>query len=168
MTDFFNQSEANEFKISDIRDFLLATTMQNKSKDNARVFVSKNLNSMVEQGLLAISGSRRNKVFSKTSLFNQINLADDQYPEPIETTVPTEPKLVTDIAELEKKRSRFNAELAILIAEIDEYRSIIAQFPQAQRQVRKLHEDSTQHSVTLTGKITAITKTIELLLLEAA
>ncbi len=58
-------------------------------------------------------------------------------------------------------------ELAILIAEVEEYRSIMKQFPQTQQQVRILHEESTQHSATLTGKITAITKTIDLLQSEA-
>lgn len=110
MIDFFIQSEANEFKISDIRDALLATTMQNKSKDNARMFVSKNLNSMVEQGLLTSSGSRRNKVFRKTNLFDQINLVADNS-EFIETVTPTEPKLITGLAELKKIKSRLNAEL---------------------------------------------------------
>lgn len=167
MIDFFIQSEANEFKISDIRDVLLDTTMQNKSKDNARVFVSKNLNSMVEQGLLTSSGSRRNKVFRKTNLFDQINLVADN-PELIETATPIEPKLISGLAELKKIKNRLNAELAMLIAEMDEYQSIMAQFPQTKAKVRILHEKSTQHSATLTGKITAITKTIDLLQPEAA
>ncbi|EJG1874385.1 hypothetical protein BS053_RS11555, partial [Vibrio parahaemolyticus] len=64
--------------------------------------------------------------------------------------------------------SRLNAELAMLIAEMDQYRSIMIQFPQTQEKVKKLHEESTQHSATLTGQITAISKTIELLQSEAA
>lgn len=71
------------------------------------------------------------------------------------------------ICELDKIKGRLNAELAILLAEIDEYRSIMVRFPQTQEKVRHLHEQSAQQSVTLTGQITAITKTIELLQSEA-
>ncbi|MBO0216910.1 hypothetical protein J0676_25925, partial [Vibrio sp. Vb2880] len=55
--DFLNKSDADEFKIPNIRDVLLATTMQEKSKDYVRIFVSKQLNAMVKQGLLTAQGS---------------------------------------------------------------------------------------------------------------
>jgi RecJ-like exonuclease len=168
--DVLIQSDLNEFKIPKIRDRLLATTMKNKSKDTVRLFVSRHLNAMVEHGLLVSTGTHRKKVFSKTKSFEQINtIIDGDLTNKIEVEFNT--KATSEqkpyIAELGKIRSRLNAELAILIAEMDEYRSIMAQFPQTQEKVRKLHETSTQQSATLTGQITAITKTIELLQVEA-
>ncbi|MDC0610547.1 hypothetical protein OAP63_07415 [Vibrio sp.] len=161
----------NEFKISQIRDLLLTTKMQNKSKDTVRLFVSRHLNDMERQGLLLSSGVRRKKVFRITKLYEQLgkatNIAVDNKirVEPIERTIPEGKSY---LSELVKIKSRLNAELTILIAEMDEYRSIMTQFPQTQTKVQKLHEESTQQSATLTGKITAITKTIELLKQEAA
>ncbi|MDV2365873.1 hypothetical protein Q5N59_17720 [Vibrio cholerae] len=75
--------------------------------------------------------------------------------------------ILVDHYKLDKIKVRLNAELAILLAEIDEYRSIMVRFPQTQEKVRHLHEQSAQQSVTLTGQITAITKTIDLLQSEA-
>lgn len=160
-----------EFQIPEIRDLLLASSMQIKNKDNVRSLVSRQLNAMVKQGLLTSTGTHRNKVFRKTPLFGQSNLKmletnEDQNRN--KASIPNMLKPSLYLSELEKIRSRLNAELAILIAEMDEYRSIMEKFPQAQEKVSKLHKESTQHSATLTGQITAITKTIELLQSEAA
>ena len=163
--------DLNEFKIPQIRDLLLATKMQNKSKDTVRLFVSRHLNDMVERGFLTSTGSRRKKVFHKTELFEKLeitancDLNDKTSVRSFERRIP-EPK--SYLTELKKMKSRLNAELAILMAEVDEYRHIMIQFPQTQEKVRKLHEESAQQSATLTGKITAITKALKLLQVEAA
>lgn len=169
--DVLTQLNLNEFKISQIRDLLLTTKMQNKSKDTVRLFVSRHLNDMEKQGLLISNGIRRKKVFRKTELYEQlskitnVDVNNKTGVVPIEQNIPEEkPYLV----ELGKIKSRLNAELAILMAEVDEYRQIMIQFPQTQEKVRELHEESAQKSATLTGQITAITKTIELLQVEAA
>jgi hypothetical protein len=171
--DVLSQLNLNEFKIPQIRDLLLATKMQNKSKDTVRLFVSRHLNDLVDQGLLTSTGSRRKKVFSKTELFEQLEITatcglnDKISVESVERRIPA-PAPKPYLTELSKIKIRLNAELAILIAEVDEYRQIMIQFPQIQEKVRKLHEESAQQSATLTGQITAITKTIELLQAEAA
>lgn len=169
--DVLTQSELNEFKIPQIRDVLLATKMQSKSKDTVRLFVSRHLNDLVEQGLLISTGTRRKKVFRKTKLFEQLNvLANSDIDNKIkfESVEREIPEQKSHLIELGKIKSRLNAELAILMAEVDEYRSIMTQFPQTQEKVRRLHEESAQQSATLTGQITAITKTIELLQSEVA
>lgn len=169
--DVLIQSGLHEFKIPQIRDLLLATKMQNKSKDTVRLFVSRHLNDMVDQGLLTSTGTHRKKVFRKTELFEQLeitancDLNDKTGVQSVERRIP-EPKPY--LTELKKIKSRLNAELVILMAEVDEYRQIMIQFPQTQEKVRELHEESAQQSATLTGQITAITKTIELLQAEAA
>ncbi len=49
--------------------------MQDKSVGYVRMFVSKQLNTMVKQGLLTTSGNNRNKLFHKTTLFQQVNVS---------------------------------------------------------------------------------------------
>lgn len=161
--DFLNKSDADEFKIPNIRDVLLATTMQEKSKDYVRIFVSKQLNAMVKQGLLTAQGSFRNKVFHKTHRFEEFKATvnDQQKRGKADTTITTKPPFYLD--ELNKIRSQLNGELAISIAEMDEYRSIMTQFPQTQEKIRRLHQESAQRSAIITGQVTALTKTIELL-----
>ncbi|PNH98476.1 hypothetical protein [Vibrio diazotrophicus] len=166
--DILIQPDMEEFQIPEIRDLLLASSMQIKSKDNVRSLVSRQLNAMVKQGLLTSTGTHRNKVFHKTQLFGQSNLETNEDQNRNKASITNMLKPSVYLSELEKIRSRLNAELAILIAEMDEYRSIMDKFPQTQEKVRKLHKESTQHSATLTGQITAITKTIELLRSEAA
>ncbi|MBM4898875.1 hypothetical protein HYO40_11900 [Vibrio parahaemolyticus] len=123
------------------------------------MFVSKQLNAMVKQELLTTNGNLRNKVFRKTPRFAEFN-NDGQERNEIQTPIAIKP--APYLCELGKIRSRLNGELAILIAEIDEYRSIMAQFPQTEVKLRRLHKESTQRSATITGQITALTKTIEL------
>ncbi len=140
--------------------------MQDKSVGYVRMFVSKQLNTMVKQGLLTTSGNNRNKLFHKTTLFQQVNVSSVES----EINQGKAVDLVSSvpyIAELNKMRGKLNGELAMLIAEMDEYRSIMAQHPQTQEKVKKLHQESTQLSATLTGQITAISKTIDLLTSEA-
>lgn len=163
--------KSKEFNIPTVRDCLLATTMQEKKNGTVRLFVSRHLNAMVKDGFLITSGTRHKKVFRKTKLFEQLvtvskeNLNDNTQ---VTSTVEIPIKPESYICELDKIKDRLNAELAILLAEIDEYRAIMARFPQTQEKVRHLHKKSAQQSVTLTGQITAITKTIELLQSEAA
>ncbi|EOY2072882.1 hypothetical protein ACJO11_04820 [Vibrio parahaemolyticus] len=166
--DSLKKHNKNEFGISDIRDLLLDSTMRDKSKDCVRMFVSKQLNTMVKQGMLTASGNNRNKRFHKTSLFEQLNTSTYKDLDHDKASTECLTKPAQYVEELDIIRSRLNAELAMLIAEMDEYRSIMIQFPQTQEKVKKLHEESTQHSATLTGQITAISKTIELLQSEAA
>ncbi|MDV6254037.1 hypothetical protein [Vibrio sp. EA2] len=165
--DSLKKENKNEFGISEIRDLLFATTMQEKSKDHVRLFVSKQLNKMVKQGILTTSGNNRNKRFHKTELFEQLNTPSCKGSAHDKTGTECVKKPNSYLQELDKARSRLNAELVMLIAEMDEYRSIMTQFPQTKEKVSKLHEESTQHSATLTGQITAISKTIEVLQSEA-
>lgn len=166
--DFFNKSDVDEFKISDVRNFLLATTMRNKSNDNVRMFVSKQLNAMVKQELLTTNGNLRNKVFRKTRRFEEFKIKgnDEQERNEFQTQIAIKPD--SYLSELSKIKKKLNGELAILIAEMDEYRSIMTNFPQTQKKVRRLYEESTQRSATITGQITALTKTIELIQSEAS
>jgi septal ring factor EnvC (AmiA/AmiB activator) len=131
------------------------------------MFVSKQLNIMVKQGMLTTSGNNRNKLFRKTQLFEQFNTSENEELEHNKANTGCMTKPGSYVDQLNKTRSKLNAELAMLIAEMDEYRSIIAQFPQTKEKVSKLYEESTQHSATLTGQITAISKTIEVLQSEA-
>jgi septal ring factor EnvC (AmiA/AmiB activator) len=167
ITDSIIKNNKDEFNISDIRDLLLASTMRDKSKGCVRMFVSKQLNIMVKQGMLTTSGNNRNKLFRKTQLFEQFNTSENEELEHNKANTGCMTKPGSYVDQLNKTRSKLNAELAMLIAEMDEYRSIIAQFPQTKEKVSKLYEESTQHSATLTGQITAISKTIEVLQSEA-
>ncbi len=155
------------FKISDIRELLRIGMLQDKSTGYVRKFVSKQLNTMVKQGLLTTSGNNRNKVFHKTPLFEQVNTLSVE-PEINDTIAVGLTSPAPYIAELDKVRGKLNAELTMLIAEMDEYRSIMTQYPQTQEKVKKLHQESTELSATLTGQITAISKTIDLLTSESA
>lgn len=164
------QTSLNEFSIPQIRDILLATTMQHKSKSTLRLFVSRHLSALVEQGLLTRSGQHRKALFRKTALFLQISTEHQSNTGSHITEDKSEIKDIENkhLVELEKLQSRLNAELAMAIAEMDEYRSIMKLFPQTQAKVQKLFELSTQESAKLTGQVTAVTKTIELLQNEAA
>lgn len=162
--------KSKEFNIPTVRDRLLATTMQEKKNGTVRLFVSRHLNAMVKDGFLITSGTRHKKVFRKTELFEQlvtVSSENSNNSTQVSPTMEMPLKQESYIFELDKIKGRLNAELAILLAEIDEYRSIMVRFPQTQEKVRHLHEQSAQQSVTLTGQITAITKTIELLQSEA-
>ncbi|EVU15063.1 hypothetical protein D046_4651A, partial [Vibrio parahaemolyticus V-223/04] len=77
------------------------------------MFVSKQLNTMVKQGLLTTSGNNRNKLFHKTTLFQQVNVSSVES----EINQGKAVDLVSSvpyIAELNKMRGKLNGELAML------------------------------------------------------
>jgi hypothetical protein len=164
--DVLTRMNSQQFNITKIRDLLLASTMKDKNISTVRLFVSKHLNEMVRQGYLTTTGTRRQKTFRKTALFEQIGsfpnktLNDDIE---VESDILIRSDEKPFITELENIKNRLNGELAISIAEMDEYRSIMTLFPQTEEKVSQLHQESTQYSATLTGQITAIAKTIQLL-----
>ncbi len=160
-----SEYKPNEFTIPQIRDELLRTTMKHKNKSTVRLFVSRHLNVLVEKGLLTSHGTHKQRVFSKNELF------DAQVLGTAEKNVLKGSNLHESdafFATLTKSQNQLKAELAMLFGEIEEYGSIIKQFPQAQNKVALLHQESKLNAATITGQITAITKTIELLQRDAS
>ncbi|MEZ9080634.1 hypothetical protein ACPSL3_08640 [Vibrio owensii] len=160
-----SEYKSNEFTIPEIRDELLRTAMKHKSKSTVRLFVSRHLNALVERGLLTSQGTRKQRVFSKSEQFSA---------QVIGTTDKNIPK-GSDLHEgdaffttLTNSQNQLKAELAMLFGEIEEYDSIIKQFPQTQNKVALLHQESKLNAATITGQITAITKTINLLQRDAS
>lgn len=169
--DVLSNSNIDEFNIPQIRDVLLASSMKGKNKATVRVFVSRHLDMLVQQGVLVSSGKHRGRVFKKTKLFSQIESQTLQ--ECDKDTLVTEDtkkdeELKNDLNQLQNKKRHLNAELAILVAEINELNSIMADFPRLNRSIKALYEQSTHQSVTLTGQISALTKSIEQLQKESA
>lgn len=160
-----SEYKSNEFTIPEIRDELLRTTMQHKSKSTVRLFVSRHLNALVEKGLLTSQGTHKQRVFSKNEQF------DAQVQGTADKNVTNGSNLHESdafFATLTNSQTQLKAELAMLFGEIEEYGSIIKRFPHAQNKVALLHQESKLNAATITGQITAITKTIELLQRDAS
>ncbi len=160
-----SELHSGEFTIPEIRDRLLLTTMKNKNKSTVRLFVSRHLNALVEKGLLTSQGSHKQRVFRKNEQF------DTQVPDTAKKSEPKESNLHNSdafFATLTNSQNQLKAELAMLFGEIEEYGSIIKQFPQTQNKIALLHQESKLNAATITGQITAITKTIELLQRDAS
>ncbi|MGX9417462.1 hypothetical protein ACXJY6_00065 [Vibrio sp. RC27] len=160
----------NSFQIPQIRDLLMSRSMQGKSNSTVRLFVSRHLNALEAQGLLTSKGKGRKKIFSKTALFLDSDLQPNQKPQKY---IPKKEDAKTTnrnacMHELVQAKLTLEAELTILLAETEEYQSIMLQYPEAKKHAKKLHEQSTQHSAVLTGKVTAMTKIIELAKAEVA
>lgn len=166
--DVLSNPNIDEFNIPQIRDVLLASSMKGKNKATVRVFVSRHLEMLVQQGVLVSSGKHRGRVFKKTKLFSHIESQKRDKDSLVTGDLKKDEGLKNDLNKLLKKKLHLNAELAILVAEINELNSIMADFPRLNRSIKALYEQSTHQSVTLTGQISALTKSIEQLQKESA
>jgi len=159
------QSQIDNFRITDIRDILLSQSMKFKNKSTVRQFVERHIKKLLIERLLICNGEGRKKTYSKTPLFFEADIqpAERRNISIFETKENRKSQISDNTRSgLKEKRARVEAELTILLAEIDEYESLMSEFPDAHHIAKKLYIKATNHSTALTGKITAITKSIQL------
>lgn len=153
----------DNFNVPQVRDLLQAKTMTHKNPASVRLFVSRHLLKMEQDGLLIAHGEGRYKSYSKSDLFfnSKIKATEKKQTKSKKATPKAEETKAGFINELKQLKSKLEAELAIKLAETEEYQSLMARFPDVHKQVRKLHKESMLQSATLTGQVTAVSKVLE-------
>ena len=157
--------KAENFRVTDVRDLLMAIPGKYKNRDSVRVLVRRNLCALESKGLLESSGVGVNKIFTRTSLFytsKLIGRATGKRALENIITIHPDREGTTGLNQLAEQQTELEAELSIALAETEEYQSMMKRYPALGEISEKLHTDSKRRSATLLGRFNAVSNVINL------
>lgn len=151
----------DQFSITQARDELLKTSDRFDDVNEARKYVYRQVSRLTYKGYLAVKGQGRRKIYTKTDLFYRIQFTERRdRAESVLGHISQElgaTGVSFDFSILEKERNQYHGELSISLAEVDEYKHLLARIPSKQRSLQNLMTDAKERSAALLGKINAIT-----------
>lgn len=157
----------NYFSVIEIRNSIQSNTNKYGNKNNARLFVARQLQSLLEAGLIISKGTGRKKVFAKTDLFykTDFKLIDKRtYGETFIANKQQDDNGRSLIStELEKERKDIEAELTVTLAEIEEYKGLMRRSDELSSLIRPLYSETTQKAATLMAKLNVRSGVLDLL-----
>lgn len=159
------EKECNGFTIVELRDELLILTDTCQDIDEARKFIYRQMTALKRKELLKAKGSGRHKKYFKTELFNSSTFVAkqvviEQEKLSISNNV-NQPSPLFEVILNEKKQ--FEAELAILLGEVDEYKALEKRFPEYLGLFHSALDDAKNNSAKLLGKVNALTTVLALI-----
>lgn len=157
----------NYFSVIEIRNSIQSNTNKYGNKNNARLFVARQLQSLLEAGLITSKGTGRKKVFAKTDLFykTDFKLIDKRtYGETLIANKQQDDNGRSLIStELEKERKDIEAELTVTLAEIEEYKGLMRRSDELSSLILPLYSETTQKAATLMAKLNVRSGVLDLL-----
>lgn len=153
------EKECNGFTIVELRDELLTVTDKYQDIDEARKFIYRQTTALERKDLLTSKGSGRRKKYFKTELFNNATFVAKQAVIQQEKSISshTDNQISPLVETLLNEKKQFEAELAILLGEVDEYKALQKRFPEHLRLFYSALDDAKNNSAKLLGKVNALT-----------
>lgn len=153
------EKECNGFTIVELRNELFSVTDTYQDIDEARKFIYRQTTALERKGLLNSKGSGRYKRYFKTELFDNAKFVAKQVviakEKSISSHTDNQASKLVEILLNEKKQ--FEAELAILLGEVDEYKALQKRFPEHLSLFYSAFDDAKNNSAKLLGKVNALT-----------
>ncbi|AYO17542.1 hypothetical protein D0812_24615 [Vibrio owensii] len=164
---YISPPEATDFTILEVRDWVLKCSDMYGSKSAARLFVARQLEALVKVGLISVNSSGRKKTFSKTAYFNEDKIKIVTKKQRTKKEVlPVHSHDKSIFNELRNERADIEAELAITLAEVDEYKALMARSNALNTLLKASYSEATQKAATLMAKLNVWTHTISLMQLD--
>jgi hypothetical protein len=153
------EKECNGFTIVELRDELLTVTDTYQHIDEARKFIYRQTTALERKDLLNSKGSGRDKKYFKTELFNNASFVAKQVVIEKEKSISshTNNQASPLVETLLNEKKQFEAELAILLGEVDEYKALQKRFPEHLSLFYSALDDAKNNSAKLLGKVNALT-----------
>ncbi|WP_390623634.1 hypothetical protein [Vibrio mangrovi] len=128
------------------------------SKTEARKFVYRQLTYLERKGWLSSAGSGREKCYTQTKTFKDMSFN----PRAFQTgRRPDKLPGTASFSSLTKEKNEYEGELAIVLGEIDEYRSLLERFPDRESLFHPLFEEARERSARLLGRINALSAVLK-------
>ncbi|MBY8168088.1 hypothetical protein KW507_15545 [Vibrio fluvialis] len=157
----------NHFSVIDVRNSIQSNSNRYGNNNNARLFVTRQLQSLVEAGLIVCKGSGRKKVFTKTDLFHKADfeLVDKRNSGRtlVKKAQQNDNRHSSIFAELEKERTDIEAELTVTLAEIEEYKNLMRRSDELNSLLRPAYSETAQKAATLMAKLNVRSSVLDLL-----
>ena len=156
------EKNMDHFSILQARDELLKSIERFNDKTEARKFIHRQVHHLASIGYLEILGTGREKRFKKTELFNKTEFSvrsEQSKPKSVrikhESNEPPT-KILDDHIVLIKERNQYQGELAISLAEAEEYKALLGRFPDRSTLLFPLHSAAKEKAATILGKMNAV------------
>lgn len=153
--------ELNDFSVTEARDALMDLGEEFKEPQEARKYIYRQILTFERKGWLVATGHGRDKKYQKTELLKSLTVV----PRTLKSDLPRDTKYQAqhesvDLAILRKEKNKYEAELSIVLSEIDEFQSLMKRFPKRQDLFLTMLTETKEHSVRLLGKINVLSKVL--------
>ncbi len=145
------------FSVLQLRDAALNLPETKTDKPKTRKLVYRQILRFKANGWLEEKGSGRQKKYYKTTAFFEQKFETKKESEPQGSDTLSEPDEM-GYEVLSKELSQYQGELEIVLAEIEEYRSLKGRFPQLEPTIKILLEEARINSARVLGKVNGVTK----------
>ncbi|HHC7267565.1 TPA: hypothetical protein ACN30M_001328 [Vibrio parahaemolyticus] len=156
------EKNMDNFSILQARDELLKSKDRFSDETQARKFIYRQVHHLASKGYLVIQGAGRQKRFKKTELFHKAEFSvrtDKSKPKSVNTNHESNersPARNDDHIVLIKERNQYQGELAISLAETEEYKALLGRFPDRSSLLYPLHSAAKERAATILGKMNAV------------
>ncbi|WP_261904059.1 hypothetical protein [Vibrio fortis] len=154
------EKEMNNFSVIDARDALLSEKGSTLSKGDARKYIYRQILAFVNKGWLSVTGNHRQKRYNVTSSFRGLSV-EPKTRNLAKKKVRNENVSPPCIKILIREKKQYEGDLAITLAEIEEYQSLFNRFPKYKQELLPLFERAREHSAKQMGRINALAKWIQ-------
>ncbi|MDF5081806.1 hypothetical protein [Vibrio parahaemolyticus] len=161
---YVSQPDITDFTIVEVRDWVLECSDTYGNKDTARLFVARQIETLVDAGLLSVKRFGKKKKFFKTERFRQsaLKVVTKRKRAQKEGT-PSVSKNMSLLHELLSEKTNIEAELAITLAEVDEYKALMARSNDLTKLLNESYSETTQKAAALMAKLNVWTHTLSLI-----
>jgi len=160
----------DNFTVSEIRDALMYSSTSFSDKSETRRYIYRVVCKLVKLGLLIKHPNAQVKKikYTKPELFFTANFVVKQDVQTAEVKTPKIPLLMdkaatlhTDFfAELLEQKQKHEAELAIKLGEVEEFKALMKRYPQKNELFNRFYLETRDCSAQLLGKVNALTKVL--------
>lgn len=145
-----------------LRDELLKITEEFKDVVEARKFLYRNLLQLEKKGLLQTKGQGRSKTYHKSKTFKSMDFKPRKKKLQKTEVAAKSPDEIQVLSELVLEQRKYEAELAIALAEIEEFQLLSERLPSQKTSLLKLSEETRERSVRYLAKINVLSQALKL------
>jgi len=160
----------DNFTVSEIRDALMYSSNAFSGKSETRRYIYRVVCKLVKLGLLIKHPNKQIKKikYTKPELFFTANFMIKQDVQTLEVETPKVPLLNDEAAEINtdffaellEQKQKHEAELAIKLGEVEEFKALMKRYPQKNELFNRFYLETRDYSAQLLGKVNALTKVL--------
>lgn len=160
----------DNFTVSEIRDALMYRSKFFSDKSETRKYIYRVVCKLVKLGLLIKHPNKQIKKikYTKAELFFTANFVIKQDVQMVEVEAPKMPSLndeatainIDFFVELLEQKQKHEAELAIKLGEVEEFKALMKRYPQKNELFNRFYLETRDCSAQLLGKVNALTKVL--------
>lgn len=156
------RKDLNHFTVSQAREIVYqSSSSEFKDRKEARMYIYRYIWLFQKKGWLISKGDGRQKIYLKSDDFLSLNLV----PMSGSTTEKRKSKKIrmvqaSSTESLRSRKGEYEAELSIVLGEVEEYQSLMECYPQQKDAMELLFQEAKDKSANLLGKVNALTKLI--------